>query len=53
MTLKPVLRACPADFEIVLADIGSAGGLKDRWAPARPVVSAMLFEPRDGGEPRR
>lgn len=53
MTLNPILRACPPDFEIVLADIGSAGGLKDRWAPARPVVSAMLFEPRDGGEPRR
>ena len=53
MSLKPVLRACPPDFEIVLADVGSAGGLKDRWAPARSLVSAMLFEPRDGGEPRR
>lgn len=52
MTLKPLLRALPSDFEIVLADIGSAGGLKDRWAPARSAVSAMLFEPRDGGEPR-
>ncbi|MGS1016989.1 FkbM family methyltransferase [Allosphingosinicella humi] len=52
MTLKPLLRALPPGFEIVLADIGSAGGLKDRWAPARPAVSAMLFEPRDGGEPR-
>lgn len=53
MTLKPVLRACPPGFEITLADIGSAGGLKDRWAPARSIVSAMLFEPRDGGEPRK
>lgn len=52
MTLKPLFRALPPGFEIVLADIGSAGGLKDRWAPARPAVSAMLFEPRDGGEPR-
>jgi FkbM family methyltransferase len=51
--MKKLLRACRPGFEIVLADVGSAGGLKGRWAPARPVVSAMLFEPRDGGEPRR
>ena len=51
--MKKLLRACRPGFEIVLADVGSAGGLKGRWAPARLVVSAMLFEPRDGGEPRR
>jgi FkbM family methyltransferase len=51
--MKGILRACRPGFEIVLADVGSAGGLKGRWAPARPIVSAILFEPRDGGEPRR
>lgn len=51
--MKKLLRAWRPDLELVLADIGAAGGLKDRWAPARPVVSAMLFEPRDGGEPRK
>jgi len=53
MGLKSFLSLCPPDFEIVLADVGAAGGIKDRWAPARAVVAAMLFEPRDGGEPRR
>ena len=50
MKLGPLIRLCPPGFEIVLADIGSAGGLKDRWLPARAVVSALLFEPRDEGE---
>lgn len=53
MKLDRFLRLCPPGFELVLADVGSAGGLKDRWLPAREIVSAMLFEPRDGGEPRR
>lgn len=51
--MKALLRACRPDFELVLADVGSAGGLKNRWAPARSVVSAMLFEPREGGEVRK
>lgn len=51
--MKTLLGACRPGFELVLADIGSAGGLKDRWVPARPVVSAMLFEPREGGAPRK
>ena len=51
--MKSLIRVCPSDFEAVLADVGSAGGLKQRWAPARKVVSAMLFEPRDGGQLRR
>lgn len=51
--MKAVIRSCRPGFEIVVADIGSAGGLKGRWAPARSVVSGILFEPRDGGEPRR
>jgi hypothetical protein len=50
MILDPLIALCPPEFDIVLADVGSAGGLKDRWRPARPIVSALLFEPRDGGE---
>ena len=53
MSLGRILRHLPEGFEIVLADVGSSGGIKDRWAPARRVVSALLFEPRDGGERRQ
>ncbi|WP_380875626.1 hypothetical protein ACFB49_05380 [Sphingomonas sp. DBB INV C78] len=54
MNLDPLLRQLPPGFEIVLADVGSAGGLKDRWAPVRSITSAMLFEPREGAaEPQR
>lgn len=53
MILRSLLPACPAGFEITLADVGSAGGLKDRWSAARPVVAGMLFEPRDGGTVRQ
>lgn len=42
--------ALPQDFQIVLADVGSAGGLHKRWRTIRPIVSALLFEPREGGE---
>lgn len=51
--MKSLLRACRSGFEIVVADIGSAGGLNPRWNPVRSIVSAILFEPREGGEPRR
>jgi len=51
--LKTLLSALPADFTLTLADIGSAGGLKDRWLPAAPRVRALLFEPRDAGEVSR
>ncbi len=45
--LKTLLSALPADFTLTLADVGSAGGLKDRWLPAASRVRALLFEPRD------
>lgn len=51
--MRQLIRACPPGFELVLADVGSAGGIKDRWKPARSVVSGLLFEPRDDGEPRQ
>ena len=54
MRLDALIRLLPADFEFVLADVGSAGGLKQRWRPARGIVSALLFEPRDeAGDARR
>jgi FkbM family methyltransferase len=53
MPYSAFIRCLPADFRLVLADAGSAGGLHKRWRAARPVVSAMLFEPRDGGAPRQ
>lgn len=53
MNLDSFIRLLPAGFEMTLADVGSAGGLKDRWAPARGVVSALMFEPReDAAQPR-
>lgn len=51
MKLATLVRIVPPDLQIVLADIGSAGGLHPRWNALRPLVRGMLFEPRDGGEP--
>lgn len=53
MVLASFFRALPDDFTLTLADIGSAGGLQPRWAPARRYVAAMLFEPRENGEVRK
>ena len=47
MKLSTLARGLPADFQIVLADIGSAGGLHKRWAPVRDQVTAILFDPLD------
>lgn len=53
MVLAPFFRALPDDFTLTLADVGSAGGLQPRWAPARRYVAAMLFEPRENGVVRK
>ena len=53
MNLAPLLKKLPASFEIVLADVGAAGGLHPRWKAARSVVSALQFEPREGDEVRK
>lgn len=42
-----LIRALPGDFSLTLADVGSAGGLNRRWKPFRPVLSAVLFDPRE------
>jgi len=45
--LDRFLDLLPDGFEFVLADVGAADGLHPCWAPARSVVSALLFEPRE------
>jgi len=45
--IKSLLSALPDDYSLTLADIGSAGGLQDRWGPVSQRVNALLFEPRD------
>lgn len=45
--LSPIAARLPASFQILLADIGSAGGLHRRWDPIRANVSAILFDPLD------
>lgn len=53
MSLARFLSRLSPDFEIVVADVGSAGGLAKRWAPAAEVVAPLLFDPREGGAERR
>jgi FkbM family methyltransferase len=45
MKFSSIVRTLSDDFRIVLADVGSAGGLHKRWAPIRRHVSAILFDP--------
>lgn len=52
MDFSGLLRALPHDFRIVLADVGSIGGIHARWHPVRPVISGLLFDPREGGAVR-
>jgi FkbM family methyltransferase len=44
---SPLAARLPPSFQIMLADIGSAGGLHRRWTPIRANVSAILFDPLD------
>jgi len=53
MALSGFTKALPIDFRITVADIGSAGGLQQRWQSVRPWIEAMLFEPREGGTVRQ
>src|SRR5688572_11205123 len=49
-SVRSLLSALPDDYSLTLADIGSAGGLKERWGPVSARVNALLFEPRDSGD---
>ena len=53
MSLSRFLNRLSPAFEIVVADVGSIGGLARRWAPAASVVAPLLFDPREGGAERR
>jgi FkbM family methyltransferase len=47
--LKSLTQSLPQDFQLTLADVGSAGGLKIRWQPVASRLRALLFDPRDDG----
>lgn len=48
MDLDRLIEALPRDFVLTLVDVGSAGGLHDRWRSFQPILSAILFDPREG-----
>lgn len=50
MTFAALVRSLPDGLRITFADVGSAGGLHKRWLAARPIISGLLFEPREGGK---
>jgi hypothetical protein len=52
MNLQALLAVLPSDLRMVVADVGSAGGLHERWRPYRPVLSVLMFEPREDGAVR-
>jgi FkbM family methyltransferase len=45
MRFSALVDALPKSFRIVLADVGSAGGLHKRWRRVRAHVSCVLFDP--------
>ena len=47
MALQRLFGALPPDFFLTLVDVGSAGGLAKRWRPFAPILSAVLFDPRE------
>lgn len=51
MGASRLISALGEDFVLTVVDVGSAGGLHKRWRPFEPVLSAVLFEPREGGSP--
>ncbi|MGE0583485.1 MAG: FkbM family methyltransferase [Steroidobacteraceae bacterium] len=47
MSLSRFVGAFPADFYLTLVDVGSAGGTQPRWRRFAPLLSAVLFDPRE------
>ena len=47
MDARPLIQALPRDFTLTLVDVGSAGGLNERWQPFSPILSSILFDPRE------
>src|SRR5512134_3302443 len=47
MSHSRFVDAFPADFYLTLVDVGSAGGAQPRWRRFAPLLSAVLFDPRE------
>lgn len=47
MSHSRLVDAFPADFFLTLVDVGSAGGAQPRWRRFAPLLSAVLFDPRE------
>ena len=47
MDAGPLIQALPRDFTLTLVDVGSAGGLNERWKPFAPILSSIMFDPRE------
>lgn len=47
MDARPLIGALPRDLFLTLVDVGSAGGVNARWKPFAPVLSSVLFDPRE------
>jgi FkbM family methyltransferase len=45
--VRRLIEALPGDLTLTLVDVGSAGGLDPRWAPFAPILSSVLFDPRE------
>lgn len=50
MPYADLVAAAGDGFALVVADVGSLGGLHRRWRPFRPVVAGALFDPREEQE---
>ena len=50
VSLRPLVSALPADFRLVVADIGSIGGLHRRWADLADRLMTINFDPLDPRE---
>ena len=46
LVLHDTVRALLAEDNLVIADVGAAGGLDPRWKSLRPFVQFLTFEPR-------
>lgn len=49
MSVRRLIEALANDCTLTLVDVGSAGGLEQRWAAYRSVLSSILFDPREPG----
>lgn len=50
VSLRPLVSALPADFRLIVADIGSIGGLHRRWAGIADRLLTINFDPLDPRE---